>query len=150
VSIEGVTIAFGKLVTNERGFLREITRDNEPGFFRIGQLYQTCTRPGVVNAWYKHQEQFDGILLLSGTMHMVLCDDRPASPTYRLVQEIQMDELNPGLVRIPPGVWYGFQSLERDLILIHLNSHAQDPSAPDEERISSDSERIPYRWSSIF
>ena len=146
MTIQDVTIVSSKLVTNERGFLREITRHDQPGFFPIGQLYQTCTRQGVVKAWYKHRTQTDGIFVQAGSMKMVLCDDRDGSPTKGVVQEILIDEKAPALVRIPPGLWHGFKSMSGDLLLLHFNSHAFDFGTPDEERIPFDSARIPYQW----
>lgn len=146
MNIKDVTIVSSKLVTNERGFLREITRHDQPGFFPIGQLYQTCTREGVVKAWYKHRTQTDGIFVLAGTMKMVLCDDRDGSPTKGVVQEILITQHAPALVRIPPGLWHGFRSMSGDLLLLHFNSHAFDFGTPDEERIPADSDRVPYKW----
>jgi dTDP-4-dehydrorhamnose 3,5-epimerase len=148
MTIKDVTIISGKLVTNERGFLREITRHDEPGFFPIAQLYQTCTREGVTKAWYKHASQFDAIFVLSGTMKMALWDERDDSMTKGVVQEIMISGEAPAMMRIPPGVWHGFRSMSGDLLLLHLNSHAYDLAEPDEERLPSDSDRIPYRWSS--
>lgn len=146
MQIQDVSIESGKLIRNERGFLREITRDDQTDFFAVGQLYQTGTFEGVVKAWYKHHVQYDGLFVLAGVMKLVLIDDRPDSPTYKTIQEIVVSATDPAVVRVPPGVWHGFQSVEGDLVLLHLNSHPIQLDKPDEDRLPFDTVLLPYTW----
>ena len=109
--IEGVNVRPLKLLPNSRGRLMEIARDDEPDHLGFAQVYLTSTFPGVIKAWYRHRQQIDQIASLSGLVKLVLFDSRAGSPSQDVVQEIYLGDLAPRLVRIPPGVWHGFQAV---------------------------------------
>jgi dTDP-4-dehydrorhamnose 3,5-epimerase len=136
-----------KKVINERGFLLEVQRNDDPHYPGFGQIYVTNTLPGVVKAWYRHQQQTDQIALLKGELLLVLYDSREDSPTRNQLQEIRLSESNPLLVQIPIGVWHGFKALGAEAAsLLHLNSLAFNFANTDEERLPCDDPAIPYRW----
>jgi dTDP-4-dehydrorhamnose 3,5-epimerase len=146
-TISGVVVNELKLLPNDRGRLMEIQRADEPGFPGFGQAYMTSTYDGVVKAWYRHETQVDQIVVLTGLLKLVLYDDRDGSPTKGVIQEVVLGELAPRLVRIPPGVWHGFQAIGgHEAFTLHLNTVPYDPARPDEERLPPDSDLIPYRW----
>jgi dTDP-4-dehydrorhamnose 3,5-epimerase len=136
-----------KLLPNARGRLMEVQRNDEPDFPGFGQVYVTSTYPGVVKAWYRHHRQVDQIAPVRGGVKLVLYDARPESATLGVVQEIYVGELAPKLVRIPTGVWHGFQAVGTDeAFLLHLNAAPFNPAAPDEDRLPANDPSIPYRW----
>ena len=148
-TLEGVVVLPLKKVRNERGFLMELQRNDEPDFPGFGQIYFTQTLPGIVKAWYRHQKQVDQIAIVAGKLRLVLFDSRPESPTYQGLQEIVLDDENPALVRIPTGLWHGFTPAgEAPALLAHLNTEPFNAQAPDEERIPFDDTSVPYQWSS--
>lgn len=146
-AISDVVVRDLKLLPNERGRLMEIQRSDESDFLGFGQAYVTSTYPGVVKAWYRHSTQIDQLTVVTGLLKLVLFDDRDGSATRGVVQEVVLGDLAPRLVRIPPGVWHGFQAIGGlETFVLHLNTIPYDFSHPDEERIPPDSDRIPYRW----
>jgi dTDP-4-dehydrorhamnose 3,5-epimerase len=145
--IHGVVVVPLKLLPNARGRLMEIVRRDDPDVIDFEQVYLTSTYPGVVKAWYRHHHQVDQIATISGLVRLVLFDDRAASPTCGVVQEVYLGELAPRLVRIPAGVWHGFKAVgPTEAFLLHLNSHAFDAAHPDEDRIDPGDPRIPFAW----
>ncbi len=145
--IAGVVVKDLKLLPNAKGRLMEVQRADEADFPGFGQVYVTQSFAGVVKAWYRHREQIDQIAAITGLVKLVLFDDRQDSPTLGQLDEILMGELQPRLVRIPPGVWHGFQALgDSGAFLLHLNSRPFDFDAPDEERLAADDSAIPYSW----
>jgi len=146
-SIDGVRIVRLKKVVNDRGHLMEVQRRDDGHFIGFGQAYVTCTRPGVIKAWYRHHEQIDQIALIRGAATVALFDDRPHSASTGRTVECVLTEDSPALVQIPPGVWHGFQAQGPEpLYLLHLNSVAQKVGDPDEDRLPPDSLAIPYSW----
>ena len=136
-----------KKIANERGHLLEIQRADDPHYPGFGQAYATVTLPGIVKAWYRHRNQIDQIALTSGSLLLVLFDDRPDSPTLGMVSEISITEEAPLLVQIPTGVWHGFQSRgHQPACLLHLNTIPIDLSNKDEDRLPPDTPAIPFRW----
>jgi dTDP-4-dehydrorhamnose 3,5-epimerase len=136
-----------KRITNERGCLLEIQRQDDPHYPGFGQAYVTYTLPGVVKAWYRHHKQLDQIVLISGSVLLVMFDSREQSPTDGVLNELQLRFGKPQLVQIPPGVWHGFQALGTEpACLLHLNSVPIDLANKDEDRLPPDDPAIPYRW----
>jgi|ADGO01.1.fsa_nt_gi dTDP-4-dehydrorhamnose 3,5-epimerase and related enzymes len=108
--IDGVRIVGLKKVVNERGHLMEVQREDDDHFIGFGQAYITCTLPGVIKAWYRHQRQLDQIALVRGSATLALFDSRPQSPSAGRTLEWILNDDSPALVQIPPGVWHGFQA----------------------------------------
>jgi len=132
------------LVTREddRGYLTEIARcadDPEPHgiIHEFGQVYIVGDpQPGIIRAFHRHADMHDWYFCASGSMKVVLVDDRvdgiPEIETFVLSMR------NPKLLTIPPGVWHGWMSLEPNTILISITSDPYDRENPDEERIPYD------------
>ena len=146
VKLKDVQLIPCKKIVNERGFLQEICREDEPGFFHIGQTYLTQTKTGIIKAWYLHKIQWDSIFVLNGTMRMALYDERPDSPTFQQVESYLITDSDPHIIRIPPGIWHGFQAIESDLLLLHMNSKAINFSQTDELRKDPHTPSIPFNW----
>ena len=147
--IDQVLVVPLKKIVNERGHLMEVQRNDDRHYPGFGQAYVTATSPGVVKAWYRHLKQVDQIALVKGALILVLYDTRDNSPTCRTLQEIHLDEDNPVLVQIPPGIWHGFKALAAEpTLLLHLNTIPFDFANTDEDRLAPDDPSIPYRWSS--
>jgi len=145
--IHDVKIIPLKLLPNERGRLMEVQRSDDSHFLGFGQAYVTATRPGFVKAWYRHTKQVDQIAAVNGLFKLVLFDSRRESTSRGKLQEIILGELAPKLVQIPSGVWHGFKNIgENEAFLLHLNTVPFNFQNPDEERLSMETETIPYVW----
>jgi dTDP-4-dehydrorhamnose 3,5-epimerase len=145
--IDGVRVVPLKLIRNERGRLIEVQRRDDAHFLGFGQAYITSTLPGVVKAWYRHARQIDQIALMKGTLKLVLFDSRDNSATREVLLELTINEAAPALVQIPSSIWHGFQAINDETFLLHLNSEPFQFDLQDEERIAPDDPRVPYRWS---
>jgi dTDP-4-dehydrorhamnose 3,5-epimerase len=113
-TIDGVVIVTLKQVTDERGTVRELFRrsaiaEAAPAFGGIEQVNVTLTHRGGVRGM--HAEQMTKLVTVAhGRAHGVYVDVRPGSPTFGLVEEV---DLEPGVqVLVPSGVANGFQALE--------------------------------------
>lgn len=149
--IQGVVVCTLVRHVNARGHLIEVQRQDDPHWPGFGQAYTTCTLPGVIKAWYRHQEQLDQIAPVSGMVRLVLYDARPESSTSQRLMSVVLTDAQPLLVQIPPGIWHGFQALgEKPAYLLHLNAQAFVHGHVDEERLDYDTDLIPYRWSSCL
>jgi len=146
-AIDGVRVIALKVIPNERGRLMEIQRRDDVHFLGFGQVYLTATLPGVIKAWYRHREQFDQLAVARGLLKLALYDARADSPTRGAVQVIHLGEAAPQLVQVPPGIWHGFQAMgATEALALHLNTEPFRFDAPDEERLPTHSDVVPYRW----
>ena len=72
-----------KLVTypDDRGYFREVLREDDHLLKRFGQTAVTKSYPGVIKAFHWHQHQDDLWYIVDGMARVVLYDRRPDSPT---------------------------------------------------------------------
>jgi len=110
-AIDGVVIKPLKVIPDERGWLMEILRNDDPIFTQFGQVYMTTAYPGVVKGWHYHKKQTDNFTCVHGMMKVALYDKREGSPTYGALMEIFVGEKNPVLISVPPGVYHGFKGI---------------------------------------
>jgi dTDP-4-dehydrorhamnose 3,5-epimerase len=69
------------------------------------------------------------------------------SPTAGTIAQLQLGKRNPGLVRIPPGVWHADQNWGDTLVrIVNFPTRAYDPENPDKHRIDPHSGVIPFDW----
>jgi dTDP-4-dehydrorhamnose 3,5-epimerase len=150
--IAGVMIKPLKLIPDERGFLMELLRSDEPVFAAFGQVYITGCKAGIAKGWHYHREQSDYFACVEGTALLVLYDNREASPTCGEVQELILDappctRAEPLLVKIPPLVLHGFTALDcAEARIINVPTLPYRYTNPDEFRYPWNSPEIPYTW----
>ncbi len=138
-----------KIVTHsdDRGYFREILRDDDGLLRRFGQTSITKTYPGVIKAFHWHNHQDDIWYVADGMVRVVLYDIRPDSPTCGQTQVIFAGEDNPVVILIPVGVAHGYQVLgNKPALLFYHVTHSYNPAKPDEERIPWDDPEIGFDW----
>jgi len=152
--IHGVATKVLKVLLDDRGFLMEMLREDEPIFEQFGQIYITGCRRGVAKGWHYHKEQIDHFICVGGTALVVLYDPREDSPTRGMVQEFILQapphqEPAPVLIKIPRMVVHGFTAHECDEArIINVPTLPYRYVNPDEYRYPWNSPEIPYRWPS--
>jgi dTDP-4-dehydrorhamnose 3,5-epimerase len=133
--------------SDDRGYFREILRDDDQLLARFGQTSITKTYPGIIKAFHWHKAQDDLWYVADGMARVVLHDVRPDSPSFRVTQVIYAGEDNPVLISIPAGVAHGYQVLgNKPLLLFYHVTQSYDASNPDEERIPWDDAEIGFDW----
>jgi dTDP-4-dehydrorhamnose 3,5-epimerase len=132
---------------DERGFLMEMLRADDPIFQKFGQAYVSLNYPGVIRAWHWHEKQTDYWVVVKGMIKAALYDRRPDSPTYGLINEFFMGEQNPILLVIPPQVAHGYKTIGVEpSLLINFPTEPYNREQPDEFRLPYDTPEIPYDW----
>ncbi|MBN2054253.1 dTDP-4-dehydrorhamnose 3,5-epimerase family protein [bacterium] len=148
--IHGVEIKQLRVIPDERGWLMEILRCDDPMFKKFGQLYLTTAYPGVVKGWHYHKKQWDHFVVVKGMLKVVLYDNREESPTHGEVQEFFLGERNPLMISIPPGVLHGMKGIGTEPgFLVNCPTEPYDYDTPDEFRVPPHDNDIPYDWSQV-
>jgi dTDP-4-dehydrorhamnose 3,5-epimerase len=145
--IEGVFLKPLNVWADDRGFLFETVRDDDPYFTRFGQSVITMSYPGVIKAFHWHEHQDDYWVVAKGMAQVVLHDLRETSSTRGQTEAYYIGEHNPRLVAIPRGVAHGYRVLGNEpVLLVYYVTRAYDPKDPDEHRIAYDDPRIGFDW----
>jgi len=143
--IDGVLIVPLKQIPDERGKVMHMLRRDDPHFEKFGEIYFSVVFPGIVKGWHLHKKMTLNYAVVSGTIKLVLYDDRKESPTRGELMELFVGEDNYVLVRIPPGIWNGFKGMGTEATIVA--NCATEPHDPDEiVRLDPFSKDIPYDW----
>jgi len=146
--IAGVKVKPLRLVADERGWLMEILRADQPDVFtKFGQVYVSATYPGVVKAWHYHRRQVDNFACVAGMVKLVLVDTREDSPTLGAINEFFVGSQHPALIQVPSRVYHGWKciSLEPALV-VNVPDEPYQYDDPDELRLEPHG-TLPYDWS---
>jgi dTDP-4-dehydrorhamnose 3,5-epimerase len=116
--IEGIIIKEFRQFDDNRGWLAELFRSDDPGEYRPEMGYVSLTYPGIVRGPHEHMEQTDYFCFL-GTFSLYLWDNRKNSPTYGSRKVIKdADRL---VVIVPPGIVHAYKnSGERDGMVLNF------------------------------
>ena len=144
--IEGVVVRNLKTHSDERGFFRELIRVTDEFFAEgFGQWSHSLMFNGVIKAWHLHRIQTDWWYVVSGVLRVGLCDMRPDSPSYKVVEDFLMGDFQAAqVVKIPPGVAHGCKTVQGPVNLFYVTSHVYDPD--DEVRLPYDDPEIDFDW----
>ena len=108
--IEGVVITPLRQIFDERGKVMHMLREDSPFFTRFGEIYFSCTHPGVVKAWHMHKETTLNYAVIHGEIKFVLFDDREGALNKNF-HEVSLSRDNYFRLTVPPMVWVGFQGI---------------------------------------
>ena len=143
--IDGVVLTPLRQIFDERGKVMHMLREDSDVFTKFGEIYFSCTHPGVTKAWHLHKEMTLNYAVIYGEIKFVLYDDRADSPTKGEVQEIFISPENYMLVTVPPLIWNGFKCVGTQTAIVA--NCATMPHSPDEiERKPAMDSSIPYDW----
>lgn len=149
-AIEGVLLQKLKVIPTEGGNVMRMLRAGSalmPDFPRgIGEIYFSAILPGAVKAWKLHQKQTQLFAVPAGEIKIVLYDARGASFTLGALVVLALglpDNYN--LLKIPPGVWYGFAAMGDSPALICNCADLEHDSA-EAINIDKNDPQIPFKW----
>lgn len=132
---------------DDRGYVMEILRRDDPEFIQFGQAYISTCLPGVVKAWHAHRRQTDNFCVVKGHAKIGLYDDREGSPTRGETMAIVIGEHNPMLITIPPLVWHGQMCVGTEAsILVNIPTEPYNAEEPDELRRDAFDLDIGFEW----
>jgi dTDP-4-dehydrorhamnose 3,5-epimerase len=109
--IDGVKITPLKIISDERGKVMHMLRNDSLIFDKFGEIYFSTIYENKIKAWHLHKESFLNYTCVFGEVRLVLFDDRHDSNTKNQIQEIILSPNKYFLVTIPPNVWNGFKGL---------------------------------------
>jgi dTDP-4-dehydrorhamnose 3,5-epimerase len=147
--IEGTIIKPLKKHCDERGFLCELLREDHEDFQKIlpegfKMCYYSVSPKGVIRAWHRHPktQQMDTFIVLQGMAKVCVFNEETKE-----LNEHFIGEENPVALTIPGKHWHGFKAIsEQPVILLNFPDKAYNYKQPDEERLPTDTPKIPYNW----
>lgn len=107
--------------------------------------YQVTIRPNAIRGWELHKQQTDRIFISQGSMRWAFYDNRPDSPTYKLLNVFVLGELSRTLVIVPTGIFHAVQNVGPGVaIFVNFPTHPYNHSDPDKYRLPLKNDLIPF------
>lgn len=145
--IDGVKVCKLVPIFDDRGFLMEMIRSDDPDFQGFGQTYLTAVNEDVVKAWHYHERQTDTFICVYGMIKLVLYDGREKSPSYGIINEFFIGDKNSQRVQIPTRVMHGFKGVSSGYsLIVNVPDQMYNYEKPDEFRVHPHDNDIPYDW----
>ena len=143
--IDGVIIIPLKQISDDRGKVMRMIRNDSKNFTKFGEIYFSSIYPGVIKAWHFHKQMTINYAVVSGKIKFVLFDNRANSQTKGKIQELILSQDNYKLVTVPPMIWNGFKCIGKETsIVANFTDIPHDPQEI-ERKLPTDTS-IPYNW----
>ena len=117
-NIEGVKITPLKIISDDRGSVMHMMRNDSKVFDKFGEIYFSTIFKGKIKAWHLHKEATLNYACVYGEVKLVLFDERNGSSTFGEYQEILLSLKNYNLITIPPNIWNGFKGCNDQFSII--------------------------------
>tara|TARA_X000000950_G_scaffold285640_2_gene392140 strand:- start:869 stop:1318 length:450 start_codon:yes stop_codon:yes gene_type:complete len=145
-NIEGIKITPLKIISDHRGSVMHMLRSDSKVFKKFGEIYFSTVTKNGIKAWHLHKEATLNYVCVSGSVKLVLFDDRNTSLTKGKYQELILSPKNYYLVTIPPNIWNGFKNLDNEESII-ANCLNIPHNEKEMVRESHDSKNFSFDWS---
>lgn len=143
--IQGVHVVPLRKIPDDRGMVMHMLRRDDPHFVQFGEIYFSMVYPGKVKGWHLHTRMTLNYAVVTGSVRLVLYDDRQGSSTRGEIQELLLGEDSYQLVQIPPYIWNAFQGAAAfPSIVANCSTEPHDPG--EIQRVDPFVNSIPYRW----
>lgn len=143
--IGGVVITKLTKISDERGTVMHMMKGRLREPLMCREIYFSTINPRWVKAWKKHTKMTQNLAVIAGVVRFVMFDDRSDSSTFKMLQSIELGEENYSRLKIPCGIWYGFQNRSSTIsIIANCTDLPHDPS--EVERLAAETAIIPYDW----
>ncbi len=143
--ISDVLINKKRKISDSRGAIYHMLRNDDDNFKEFGEIYFSIAFPGKVKGWHEHTRQIQNYAVVQGEIKLVLYDNRKKSNTFKKIQEIILGSSNYSLVTIPTGIITGYKCISSEnSILANCSTLPHDP----QEMINYDpfGNDVPYDW----
>lgn len=120
--ISGVLIKSFEKYSDQRGWLMELFRNDQlPDDLHPAMSYVSMTRPGAARGPHEHKMQTDIFCFFGiSQFRFYLWDNRPDSSTFGKNMILDLDENQPCMIIIPPGVVHAYRNTgDKDGLLLN-------------------------------
>lgn len=145
-NIEGIEITKLKIISDHRGSVMHMLRNDSKVFEKFGEIYFSTVTKNGIKAWHLHKEATLNYVCVKGVVKLVLFDDRDLSSTKGKYQEFILSPKNYFLITIPPNIWNGFKNLDNEESII-ANCLNIPHNEKEMVRESHNSKNFNFDWS---
>ena len=144
LKIDDLTITSLNIIEHNDGNIRHIIKIGDAGYVGFGEAYFSSINENSIKAWKKHKKMTCNLVVPSGYVRFVMYDNRKDSKSKGMFDEVILSEENYNRLTIPPGIWFGFQSVKPiTSTIINIASIKHDPNETERKELRE----INFNWS---
>lgn len=130
------------LIKNPKGDILKLIKKSDKSFDKFGELYLSSIFCNEVKPWKLHQKAILNLIVIKGSVKFVLCNNNNNSnlETFEFILNLKR---NYKKLIIPPNIWFAFQGMEEENVILSLSNIEHDPN----EIIRENLDFIEYDWS---
>ena len=138
ITLDKICITPLKRITTEGGDVLHAIKSSEHNFKSFGEAYFSFIEYNHIKAWKMHSKMTLNLVVPVGNIKFKFVQS-----DMNAINEIIIGDINYSRITVPPGIWFGFQGLEKphNLVLNVSNIVHQ----PDEVERKSLNE-IKFDW----
>lgn len=126
---------------DDRGYLCEILRSDDPFYTKFGQTYISTIYPNTIKGFHIHDRKTDMISCIHGQVKLVLIESEEN------IWEFHLSPMVPKLVIIPPGLWHGWMCIgNEEAVLLNVTTEPFNKDDKDEFRVDPIQNPWSYKW----
>ena len=144
-NINGVKITPLKIISDHRGSVMHMMRNDSQIFDKFGEIYFSTIFENKIKAWHLHKEATLNYACISGEVRLVLYDDREESKSKGEYEDIILSPKKYFLITIPPNIWNGFKGLAKGESII-ANCLNLPHNEKEMVRTEISDKRFNYKW----
>lgn len=144
-NIHGVKITPLKIISDHRGAVMHMMRNDSAIFDKFGEIYFSTIFENKIKAWHLHKDATLNYACVYGNVKLVLFDEREKSETFGQYQELFLSPKNYSLITIPPNIWNGFKGINKEHSII-ANCLNLPHNEKEMVRLEMDDVRFNYKW----
>jgi len=106
------------IIEADSGSVYHALKNTDKGFKQFGEIYFSSVKKDIIKAWKLHKEMTLNLIVPVGKIQFCFFDVREQSDTFNETFKIVLSQKPYFRLTVPPGIWYGFQSVSDGLNLI--------------------------------
>jgi dTDP-4-dehydrorhamnose 3,5-epimerase len=138
VSLDDIRVTPLKRIPTPGGDVMHAMKRSDAGYVAFGEAYFSWVEAGAVKAWKRHRRMTLNLVVPVGRVRFAFT----LGPHSRM-HEAELGERHYARITLPPGIWFGFQGVDRSSLVLNLADIEHDPT--EVERLPYDTEG--FDWS---
>ena len=118
------------------GDIRKFIKLSDAEYKGFGEIYFSHANNGYIKAWKKHTKMTMNIVTIIGKVRFVFS-------TNESFDEVILDSSSNTLLTVYPGVWFGFQGIEKENLICNFANIEHSEKELERKDISE----FDYDWS---
>ena len=126
-------------IETEHGKVLRGIKKSDSLYRGFGELYFSQLNPNSINAWKKHDEMISNLIVVSGIVKFVFFNE-----IKNLFTCETLSVENYKRITVPPGLWFGFQNLSKNIsVIANMANIEHRPEEVERKEINE----IDFDWS---